>query len=110
MRVLWAGGEATVSDVHAALHERALAPTTIATMLSKLEKKGVVSHRVEGRRFVYRPEVSEQQARRSMVAELTHRLFAGDATALVSHLLAEHEVDPAELDELERRIASAKKA
>ena len=55
MRELWRAGEATVATVHAALQdERGLALTTIATMLSKMEKKGVVEHRSEGRQYVYR--------------------------------------------------------
>ncbi len=107
LRTLWARGEATVTTVHAALlDERGLALTTIATMLSKLEKRGVVAHRVEGRRFVYRPLVSETQVRRSMVAELTSRLFDGDAGALVSHLLDENEIDGDELAELQREVAA----
>jgi len=44
-----------------------------------------------------------------MVGELTDRLFAGDVTALVSHLLSEHKTDPAELAELERLIARREK-
>src|SRR5258705_11787887 len=76
MRVLWAQGEATVADVHEALEpERGLALTTIATMLVKMEKKGVVDHRAEGRRFIYRPLVSEGLVRRPMVADLTAQLF-----------------------------------
>lgn len=105
MRLLWERGEATVAEVHAALlAERGLAPTTIATMLAKMEAKGVVAHRTEGRRFVYRPRVSERAVRRSMVAELTRRLFAGDSAALVSHLVSEREIDAEELAELGRRI------
>src|SRR5215831_2831207 len=107
LRVLWARGEASVAEVHEALEpERGLAPTTIATMLVKLEKKGVVEHHTEGRRFIYRPRVSESSVRRSMVAELTSQLFRGDPTALVSHLLSEHEIDPGELAELRRQIAA----
>ncbi|MDX1503799.1 MAG: BlaI/MecI/CopY family transcriptional regulator [Thermoanaerobaculia bacterium] len=105
MRVLWREGEASVAGVHRRLYEeRGLAPTTIATMLAKLEKKGVVEHRTEGRRFLYRPTVSEAEVTRSMVAQLTERLFAGDAAALASHLIAEHEIDAEELDRLERLI------
>jgi predicted transcriptional regulator len=99
--VLWARGETTVADVHEALEpERGLALTTIATMLVKMEKKGVVDHRTEGRRFIYRPLVSEDKVRRSMVADLTAQLFRGDAAALVNHLLSEHEIDSRELSEL----------
>ncbi|MEL6906172.1 MAG: BlaI/MecI/CopY family transcriptional regulator, partial [Planctomycetota bacterium] len=98
MRVLWDRGEAPVSDVHRALlDERGLALTTIATMLSKMEKKGVVARRREGRGFVYRPTVTETQVHRTMVADLTEQLFDGDAAALVNHLLTEQEIDRGEL-------------
>jgi len=106
LRALWSRGEATVAEVHDDLApERGLALTTIATMLVKLEKKGVVGHRADGRRFVYRPLVDERQVRRSMVAELTSQLFRGDVTALVSHLLSEHDIDPVELEELRDLIS-----
>lgn len=106
MHVLWEQGEAVVADVHRALEEeRGLAPTTIATMLAKMETKGVVGHRSEGRRYVYRPLVSESEVRRTMVDELTRGLFEGNAVALVSHLLSEHEIDRDDLDELRELIA-----
>jgi predicted transcriptional regulator len=109
LRALWARGEATVAEVHQALQrERGLAPTTIATMLKKMEKKGVVAHRVDNRRFIYRAVVSEDAVTRSLVSSLTERLFGGDAMALVSHLVNEHDVDPVELDELKTRVAAAK--
>ena len=84
MQVLWTRDEATVAEVHEALYdERGLAPTTIATMLRKMENKGVVSHRVEDRHFVYRPTVTEGEVRSSMVGELVDRLFAGDAAMII---------------------------
>ena len=98
------------SDVHAALfEERGLAPTTIATMLKKMEKKGVVDHRSEGRQYVYRPLVAEREVRRSMVAELIDRAFQGDAHALVNHLLEEKDLDPAEIKRLKTLIAEREK-
>lgn len=105
MHVLWREGEATVARVHEALEERDLAPTTIATMLRKMEDKGVVTHTSEGRRYIYRPTVTEAAVRRTMVGELTERLFRGEVTALVSHLLAEHDLDPDELERLRSLIA-----
>jgi len=112
MRVLWEEREATVARVQERLaegdrHDRAL--TTIATMLSKMEKKGVVSHRSEGRVFVYKAIVQEDAVRRSMVNELTERLFNGDFGALVSHLLDEQDIDRAELDRLRALLASKTK-
>lgn len=108
MRVLWAGGEASAAEVCNRLApEHRRAPTTIATMLTKMEKKGVVEHRAIGRRFRYRAVIEEADVRRSMVADLTDRLFAGDAAALVTHLLIESEIDPAELDRLRELLGEA---
>jgi len=101
MRILWEKGEATVVEVHAALlPERGLAPTTISTMLKKMEEKGVVDHRTEGRQFVYGPTITEDAVKRSMVSDLTNRLFLGDAVALASHLVAEYEMDQREMAKL----------
>lgn len=109
MRILWAAGEASSAEVHAELlAERGLAPTTIATMLRKMEQKGVVTHRAQGRQFVYRAIVSEGDVRRSMVAELLDRVFLGDPAALVSHLVAEREIEPNELEELVAKIETAR--
>lgn len=106
MRILWRSGEATVAQVQEALEgDRDRALTTIATMLAKMEKKGIVAHRSEGRQFVYRTLVSEAEVQRSMVEDLTGLLFRGDFTALVSHLLTEQEIDGAELKRLKSLIA-----
>lgn len=105
MRILWRDGEATVRQVQEALApSRPLALTTVATMLTKMEGKGVVGHRAEGRRYVYWPLVSQRQVRRSMVRRLTEGLFAGDALAVVSHLLSERDIPADELAELKRMI------
>ena len=110
LRVLWERREATVVEVLEALSdERDRALTTIATMLTKMEKRGLVAHRSEGRQFVFRALVSESQVRRSMVAELTSKLFAGDLTALVSHLLQEHEIDAKELERLRTLVSEQEK-
>ncbi len=110
MTVLWERGEATTAAVHGALHsERGLALTTIATMLKKMEDKGVVAHRAEGRQFVYRPIVTEDEVRLSMVGELVERLFDGDAKALVAHLVSEHEIEATELAALRRRVGGGQK-
>ena len=58
MKVLWQREEVTVGDVFAEVcRERDLAYTTIATMLRKMEARGLLAHRVEGRTFIYRAAV-----------------------------------------------------
>lgn len=106
MRVLWQQGEATVVAVHEALKDQGdRALTTIATMLKKMEAKGVVTHRTDGRQFVFRPTVSEEAVKRTMVRDLTSSLFAGDVAALVTHLIDEERIDAGELADLRAKIA-----
>ncbi len=108
IRVLWDRGEASVADVHAAVaRERNLALTTVATILTRLERSGHITRRQAGRHYLYRPLVSEEEVRRSMVSGLAERLFGGDVTALVSHLLSEGEINPGDLDRV-RRILEQK--
>jgi BlaI family penicillinase repressor len=108
MRILWESAEATVVEVQNRLRpERDLAQTTIATLLTRLEKRGVVEHRLDGRQFVYRPLVTEQEVRRSMVSELTDLLFDGNSAALMTHLLHSREMQPGDLDRVKRMIADA---
>ena len=109
MRVLWVRGEATVAEVHGAIEpDRGLALTTVATIMTRLEKQGLIGRRPEGRHYQYRPLVSEEEVRRSMVTGLAERLFAGDVTALVSHLLSESEIAPGDLERV-RRMLEAKR-
>lgn len=105
LRILWDRGEARVTDVHAGLSEtRDLALTTVSTLLARMEKKGLVRHRADGRVFLYRANVSEGEIRQSMVADLTERVFQGDLEALVSHLLGGEHVDREELDRMRSLI------
>ncbi len=110
MKVLWVRGEATVAEVHAALSgERDLAYTTMATMLRKMEARGLVRHRVEGRSFVYRPAVASSAVSRGMSDHLLDRLFEGSLADMVSHLLTTREVSREELSKLERLISERKR-
>jgi BlaI family penicillinase repressor len=106
VRVLWRRGESSTADVAAELaEERGLKHTTVATLLTRLEKRGVVAQRREGRQLFYRALVGEAQVRRSMVADLIGALFDGDARALVAHLVQESEIAPGDLAKVRKRLA-----
>ncbi len=110
MQALWARGEATVADVLAALGGRIpLAYTTIATMLRKMETRGLVGHHAEGRSFVYRAVVAEESVTRGMAEHVLDRLFEGSLAEMVSHLLTHREISRAELARLEKLIAERKR-
>lgn len=110
LQLLWARPDASVCDVHTALKpERALAHTTVATMLRKMEARGLVTHREEGRSFLYRANVAADEVSRSFGQHLVERLFEGSLADAVSHLLATRDVSRAELDQLEQLIKQAKR-
>lgn len=112
MQVLWGrpGGEATVGEVHEAIgRDPDLAYTTVATMLRKMEARGLVAHRAEGRSFVYFAKVAAAEVSRSMADHWVERLFAGSLLDAVHHLLTTREVSQAELRQLEKLIAERKK-
>src|SRR5438034_8023316 len=105
MRVLWDRSEATVQEIWEALHaERGIAKTTVATMLSRLERRGVVTRRAQSRQYRYRAAVTEREVQHSMVGELTERLFDGDVTALVQHLLTGEDVSPGDIAKIRDMI------
>ena len=106
VRVLWRNGETSVTDIAKVLgDERGLKHTTVATLLTRLEKRGVVEQRREGRQLIYRALVSEPQVRRSMVADLVGSLFGGDSRELVAHLVRESDLAPGDLENLRKRLA-----
>lgn len=107
MRVLWARDEASVAEIAAALDDRDLAHTTVATVLTRLAKRGLVSARRDGRQLIYRAEVAEPEVRRSMVGGLLRSVFGGDPKALLAHLVDERDVSSRDLDRV-RELLSRK--
>lgn len=105
MHVLWDRTEATAQEVRRDLApERDLAMSTISTVIGRLRERDLVSHRRDGRGYVYRAEVSEGQVRSSMVEDLVETVFKGDSRALVAHLVRETEFEADELEDLERLV------
>lgn len=97
-------GGASAKQVQQELAHLKLAHTTIATVLTRLEKRGVLASEVSGRERVYRSLVNEDSIRQSMVASMVSTLFKGDSKALMAHLVNEGEIDSSELDELKAMI------
>ena len=92
--VLWEEGEATTHDVWSRVSaQRPLALTTVATVLSRLERKKVLDHRREGRHYVYWANVTRHDVRRSKIRELVETLFDGNPADLVGHVVEADGID-----------------
>ena len=89
MNALWRLGEATVRDIHGALATtRPRAYTTIMTILDRLAQKGVVERQKAGRAWLYKANLSADQARTHAVTRLVEGFFQGSTEALASHISA----------------------
>lgn len=87
MNALWPVGEATVRDIQEALQPtRPRAYTTIMTILDRLAQKGIVVRSKSGRAWVYRPNLTAQDARSQALAHLVDGFFAGSSEGLARHL------------------------
>jgi BlaI family penicillinase repressor len=107
LRVLWDRGTASAAEITDALRTaRGLAQQTIATVLTRLERRGIVNHETRQRQYIYAAMVSEPDVRRTMLAELTERVFDGDVAALVSQLLSAREMSPGDLARVKALIAA----
>ena len=110
MRVLWQRGESSTSEVVEALSgARGLAHTTVATLLTRLEKRGLLAARRDARQLLYSTRVSEHEVRRSMVGSLLGSLFGGDARELVAHLVREDEVAAGDAARIEALLRESEK-
>lgn len=106
MKVLWDRGESTVAEmVTSTAAEGELAYTSVLTTIRILETKGYVSHRQEGRAFLYSSSVGEMEAGRSEVRQVLSRFFDNSRERLLLSLLGDEEISPEELKRLKEAIA-----
>ena len=108
MKILWRRGESAVTDLVAALPDgEPLAYNSVLTTIRILEQKGYVTHRQEGRAFVYRPSVAEAEAGRSEVHNVLSRFFGNSREQLVLSLLGDERMSAEELERLKDLIRTA---
>ena len=103
MAVLWQRGSGTVTEVREGLDDD-LAYTTVLTILRTLEEKGFVTHRTEGKAHRYLPAVSQEKAGKSALSRVLDKIFAGSPELLLTQLVSERDVDPAELRRLKKLL------
>lgn len=100
-RLLWDLGEGTVRQVLESLPaDRDIDYKTVQTYLRRLEEKGYVQSRKEGRQLVYSPKVSPQKVIGEAVSDFVKRLFHGKSLPLVEHLIEDQDLSAEEISRL----------
>jgi predicted transcriptional regulator len=105
MRVLWQQGPSTVGAiVDAVAGANPPAYNTVQTMMRILERKGFVSHRKEGRAFVFNALVDQTHAQRNVIRHVLDRFFDNSPGTLMLSLLEHEDVPTAEMRRLRELI------
>jgi predicted transcriptional regulator len=110
MEALYRRGESTAADLHADLPDPP-SRTAVRTFLRILEDKGHLTHRKNGREFIYRPTRARQTVARSAFRKLLSTFFAGSFEQAVAAYIADPAADLSDenLDRLRALIDEAKK-
>jgi len=103
MQILWEKKEATVRDI-----QQALPPgrhyNTVLTIIRVLERKGHVSHRQEGRGFVYRALAHPEKSRSRALSHLIDSVFGGSSESVVLNMVETGNLSLEDLDEIRRKL------
>ena len=110
MEILWKGGPATAEQIREALAPRhALKDSTIRTVLGRLQKKGYVNHKIEGKAFVYHWVEKPRNVAVRAVRQILDRFCDGSLEQLLVGLVENEIVDRAELRELALKVGRSTK-
>ncbi len=109
MDVIHQLGEATVGEVLDKLSDPP-SYSSVRTMIRLLESKGLLSHRQDGKRYVYKAIQSREAASKSALRKLMDVFFAGSATDAVAAILdvSSESLEPGDLDRMAKLIRQAK--
>jgi BlaI family penicillinase repressor len=111
MEVIWARAEPiTANEIVARLESSTdWKDKTIKTMLNRLVNKGALGYEAEGKRYLYKPKVARGECVRVQSRSFLSRVFGGATGAALIHFVEEHDLTPAELEQLRRVLATRRK-
>jgi BlaI family transcriptional regulator, penicillinase repressor len=108
LKVLWDRDEATVREVYEALRDDIpIVQNTVQAFLRTMEAKGLVTHRAEGRTFIYRPARAKNQTSRRLLSGILDKVFDGAIDQLVESALSLRAATPQELERLRELVRNA---
>jgi BlaI family transcriptional regulator, penicillinase repressor len=105
MQAIWDGGTCTVEAVyHVVSHKRILKETTVRTLLRRLEQKGYLMHKSDGRAYVYRAVEPARSLAARAVRQIIDRFCRGSVEELVSGMVEAKVLNKNDIDQLEKFV------
>jgi BlaI family transcriptional regulator, penicillinase repressor len=110
LRLIWQLDKATVQQVCDKLPgKRKITYATVQTMLRRLEKKGYISHHIQGKAHVFFAAVKSEEVIKRSVGDFLDRLFGGDPVPLMQYLAEHGKIDATDIARLKKLINKNKK-
>lgn len=109
MEVLWADSPLAAAEVAERIdRKRGWSIRTVKTLLSRLLQKGVLEHREDGRRYLYKPTIRREDYVAQESRKLIDRMFGGRVTPLVAHLAERDRLSPQDIEDIEQILRELK--
>lgn len=106
MDALYQLGEAGATEVVAQLREPG-SHDSVRVILANLEKKGVLQHRVDAQRHIYKPVTTRETARRSALRHLIRTYYDGTPKRMIQQLVDDPRLDRSDLEDIARAVDRA---
>jgi BlaI family penicillinase repressor len=111
MEIVWQCDEVSASEVRRILSKmRRVARNTVRTLLERMEEKGWIKHREEGRTFLYSAAQPRQATIGQKVKEIVETVCGGSPEALVTALLDYRGLNSEELERIRQMLSQARAA
>jgi BlaI family transcriptional regulator, penicillinase repressor len=103
LRLVWHLSKATVQEVCDGLPvTRKISYATVQTLLRRLEKKGYLKHRIQGKAHLFLPAVNRESVIKRSVGDFLERLFGGDPLPLMQHLAQHGKINAKDIERLKK--------
>jgi BlaI family transcriptional regulator, penicillinase repressor len=107
MQAVWSAEGCSVEDVHRAVsRNRSLKEVTVRTLLRRLEQKGFLRHKAEGRAYIYCAVEPARSLAARAVRQIIDRFCQGSVEELVTGMVDSKVLSKRELDRLEEFVRS----
>ncbi|MEP7336365.1 MAG: BlaI/MecI/CopY family transcriptional regulator [Acidobacteriota bacterium] len=110
MDIVYSRGQATAADVQESLPDPP-GYSAVRAMLRLLEEKGYLKHEQDGPRYLFKPTLAREKARKSAMKQMLETFFDGSTEQAVAALLnlSKSKLGKDELDRMSQMIETAKK-
>ena len=109
LEFIWSNGAATSEQIREALlPEHPLKDPSVRTLLRRLEERGYLSHRLEGKVFVYRARMQPRGVAARAVQQIIDRLCSGSVEQFLVGMVDENVLSMKQIQRLARKVRKSK--